>query len=234
MRKTHHLMNATLPLHPDRGAARVLALILGAIIFSISEMICQSQAEEPRGIFEQAVADFRSGRIAESVAGFDRLIKLRPDAMPQLWQRGIALYYAGRFKDCRAQFESHRSVNPNDVENAAWHFLCVARAESPAKAKAALLPVGPDSRVPMSQIYQMFRGNVSVEQMLKAGGTQLDGQFYAELYAGLYLEALGDAKGALKHIRNGADDRYSGSGYMHDVARVHRDRLVQRSGSANP
>ena len=234
MRKTYHLMNATFPLHPDRCAARVLALILGAIIFPMSEMICQSQAEEPRGIFDQAVADFRSGRIAESVAGFDRLIKLRPDAMPQLWQRGIALYYAGRFKDCRAQFESHRSANPNDVENAAWHFLCVARAESPAKAKAALLPVGPDSRVPMSQIYEMFRGNLSVEQMIKAGGTQLDGQFYAELYAGLYLEALEDAKGALKHIRNAADNRYSGSGYMHDVARVHRDRLVQRSRSANP
>ena len=234
MRIPHHPMNATLPRHPDRCAARVLALILGAIIFPVSAMICQSQAEEPRGIFDQAVADFRSGRIAESVAGFDRLVKLRPDAMPQLWQRGIALYYAGRFKDCRAQFESHRSVNPNDVENAAWHFLCVARAESPAKAKAALLPVGLDSRVPMSQIYEMFRGNLSVEQMIKAGGTQLDGQFYAELYAGLYLEALGDAKGALKHVRNAAADRYSGSGYMHDVARVHRDRLVQRSGSANP
>jgi len=71
---------------------------------------------------------------------------------------GIALYYAGRFKDCRAQFESHRTVNPDDVENAAWHFLCVARAESVTSARAALLPVGPDPRVPMRQIYQMFRG----------------------------------------------------------------------------
>ena len=140
------------------------------------------------------MSDFRSGRIEESVAGFDRLVKLAPDALPQLWQRGIALYYAGRFKDCREQFESHRTVNPNDVENAAWHFLCVARAESPAKAKAALLPVGPDSRVPMSQIYQMFRGELTVEQVLKAGGTQPEGQFYAELYSGLYLEALGNAE----------------------------------------
>ncbi len=139
-----------------------------------SALTCpMAQAEQPRDVFDQAVSDFRSGRIEESVAGFDRLVKLAPDALPQLWQRGIALYYAGRFKDCRAQFESHRTVNPNDVENAAWHFLCVARAESPAKAKAALLPVGPDSRVPMSQIYQMFRGELTVEQVLKAGGTQL-------------------------------------------------------------
>ena len=193
-----------------------------------------AQSEQPRDVFDQAVSDFRGGRIEESVAGFDRLVKLTPNALPQLWQRGIALYYAGRFKDCRAQFESHRTVNPNDVENAAWHFLCVARAESPAKAKAALLPVGPDSRVPMSQIYQMFRGELTVEQVLKAGSAQLEGQFYAELYSGLYLEALGNPDGALRHIRNAAADRYSGSGYMHDVARVHRDRLVQRQSSAKP
>jgi hypothetical protein len=37
------------------------------------------------------------------------------------WQRGIALYYAGRYKDCRLQFESHRTVNPNDVETVREH-----------------------------------------------------------------------------------------------------------------
>jgi len=213
---------------------QMLGLMLSAISFLTCQLICQAQAQQPREVFDRAVSDFQSGRIEESVAGFDRLVELAPDALPQLWQRGISLYYAGRFKDCRAQFESHRTVNPNDVENAAWHFLCVARAESPAKARAALLPVGPDSRAPMSQIYQMFRGELSVEQVLKAGGTRLESQFYAELYAGLYLEALGDAERALKHMRNAAADRYSGSGYMHDVARVHRDRMVRRAGSAKP
>ena len=208
-----------------------LALLLSAI----SVLTCPTaQAQQPREVFDRAVSDFQSGRIEESVAGFDRLVKLAPDALPQLWQRGIALYYAGRFKDCRAQFESHRTVNPNDVENAAWHFLCVARGESPAKAKAALLPVGPDSRIPMNQIYQMFRGELTVERVLEAGGTQPEGQFYAELYSGLYLEALGNAEQALKHIRNAAADRYSGSGYMHDVARVHRDRLVQVQSPPKP
>src|SRR4030095_3332423 len=183
----------------------MLVLLLSAI----SVLTCQiAQAQQPREVFDRAVSDFQGGRIEESVAGFDRLVKLAPDALPQLWQRGIALYYVGRFKDCRAQFESHRTVNPNDVENAAWHFLCVARAESPTKAKAALLPVGPDSRVPMSQVYQMFRGELTVEQVLKAGSAQLEGQFYAELYSGLYLEALGNPDGALKHIRNAAADRY--------------------------
>src|ERR1051326_2190619 len=125
----------------------------------------QASADSPQEIFDRAVADFQAGRIAQSVAGFDRVAKLLPAYAPQLWQRGIALYYAGRYKDCRAQFESHRMVNPDDVENAAWHFLCVARAESPGKAKSLLLPVGPDARVPMAEIYQMLRGALTPGQV---------------------------------------------------------------------
>src|SRR5205809_4370355 len=123
----------------------------------------QNGSSDVRSIFDRAVADFKSGRITEAASGFDEVAKLVPAQAPQLWQRGIALYYAGRYDDCRKQFESHRTVNPDDVENAAWHFLCVARAESPAAAKAALLPVGPDSRVPMRQVYEMLRGSLKPE-----------------------------------------------------------------------
>ena len=182
----------------------------------------QAQSERPQAILDRAMADFKNSRLKESVAGFDRVAHLAPDYAPQLWQRGIALYYVGRYKDCRAQFESHRKVNPNDVENAAWHFLCVARAESPEKAKAALLPVGPDSRVPMAEIYQMFRGALAPEQVLAAAGPRLESQFCAHLYVGLYYEALGNKERAREHITAAAQDRFAEAGdYMHVVARVH-------------
>ena len=186
-------------------------------------------AQQPQALLERAVADFESGRIAESAAGFDALVKLLPSAAPQLWQRGITLYYAGRYADCRAQFELHRTVNPADVENAAWHFLCIARAESAVQARAALLPVGPDSRVPMRQIYEMFRGTLSPEQVLQAAGSQPAAQFYAQLYAGLYFEALRNDRRALEHITAAAADRYADAGgYMHTVAKVHLGILRQR------
>ena len=187
-----------------------------------------AQPGDVQEIFVRAVGDFQSGRITQSAEEFDRVAKLAPGSAPQLWQRGIALYYAGRYKDCRAQFELHRTVNPNDVENAAWHFLCVAREESPEKARAALLPVGPDSRVPMRQIYQMFRGDLTPDQMLAGAGAELQSQFYAHLYAGLYSDATGDRKRALEQLTAAAEDRYSGGGYMFTVARVHRD-LLRRS-----
>jgi tetratricopeptide (TPR) repeat protein len=189
----------------------------------------QAPSDRPQAIFDRAVADFRSGRIAESVAAFDTLAQLLPDRAPGLWQRGIALYYAGRYQDCRAQFESHRTVNPNDVENAAWHFACVARGETPEKARAALLPVGPDSRKPMREIYQMLRGALTPEQVLAAAGGQLESEFYAHLYLGLYFEALGNSGRALEHITAAAADRYAAAGgYMHTVAQVHLELLQHR------
>src|SRR5688572_23374147 len=100
--------------------------------------------QDVRAILNSAIADFRAGRVEQSLAGFDQVARLSPADAPYLWQRGIAQYYAGRFRECRDMFVSHRTVNPDDVENAAWHFLCVARAESPESARRQLLPVGTD------------------------------------------------------------------------------------------
>lgn len=182
--------------------------------------------QDPNALLDRAVDEFERGRIESSVAAFDELVKVAPRAMPQLWQRGIALYYAGRFDDCRKQFEAHRTVNPNDVENAAWHFLCVARAETPQKAKAALLPVGPDARVPMREVYELYRGAMTPDQVLRAAGSNPSGQFYGNLYVGLYYEATGDAARARTVLEVAAQDRFAPlGGYMHMVATVHVARL---------
>jgi len=179
-------------------------------------------AQNPQTLLDRAVVEFEAGRFTESAVLFDRLAAAVPDRAAHLWQRGIALYYAERYADCRRQFELHRTVNPDDVENAAWHFLCVARAESPAAARAALLPVGPDSRPPMREVYEMFRGTLTAEQVLAAAGAQTGAQFYARLYIGLFFEARGMTDQSLPQLRLAADDRFKDvGGYMQMVARVH-------------
>jgi tetratricopeptide (TPR) repeat protein len=199
-----------------------------ACLFAFSWLVVggAAQGQSPRALLDRAVSEFSKGRIPESVAAFDELARLAPAEAPYLWQRGIALYYAGRYRDCRAQFESHRTVNADDVENAAWHFLCVARAESPKAARAALLPVGPDSRVPMREIYELFKGSASADAVLNAAGTRPQARFYAHLYVGLYSEAMGDAARALEHIGLAAQPQFADAGgYMHMVAVVHLGRL---------
>ena len=211
------------PFAPGRRRIVRLSLIAAAYLALATSAAAQPEAN-PQAIFGRAVDDFRNGRLEESAAGFDRVAALLPNTAPQLWQRGIVLYYIGRYDDCRQQFESHRTVNPNDVENAAWHFLCVSRAESPNIARAKLLPVGPDGRAPMREIYDMLRGTLAAEAVLAAAGDRASAQFYAHLYVGLYFEALGRHEEALEQIAIAASEPYAASGgYMHTVARVHLD-----------
>ena len=199
------------------------SLLIVISLLSVSAIPPQQRpTENPRAILDRAIDDFLAGRVKESVTGFDRVVALAPDAAPQLWQRGIALYYAGRYDDCRKQFESHRTVNPNDVENPAWHFLCVAHAESPQKARAALLPVGPDQRSPMREVYEMFKGAMTPDAVLAAAGQSASARFYAELYVGLYYEATGNKAAGVTHLKAAASDRFANAGgYMHRVATLH-------------
>jgi lipoprotein NlpI len=202
--------------------AAVLALTAALLLApDVTPLAAQNGAPSLSAILDKATSDFFAGRITESVSGFDRAATVEPSIAPELWQRGIALYYAGRYADCRKQFESHRTVNPADVENAAWHFLCVARAETPARARAALLPVGPDDRQPMREIYRMFAGDIAPDSVLVAGVADARARFYAALYVGLYFEAIGEPR-AQAYIKEAASDRYaSAGGYMHRVAKVH-------------
>ncbi len=167
---------------------------------------------------------FRQARIAESIADFDRQVKLQPDQAAEHWQRGIAYYYAGEYEKGARQFELHQTVNPQDVENAVWHFLCVVRAPkgSVEAARKNLIPVTRDSRVPMAQIQQLFAGTMTPEEVLRAGeeagGTA---KFYADLYVGLYYEALDRDDESLRLVARAADNPAARKSYMGDVARVH-------------
>lgn len=179
---------------------------------------------------------FRLGHIAESIADWDQFIAAHPEQAAHHWQRGIAYYYAGRFTDGRKAFELHQTVNSHDVENAVWHFLCMAREQGVEKARAALIPIDGDSRVPMAQVHQLFAGKLKPADVLAAAtagnvsGERKERQvFYAHLYLGLYYEAIGDAKLAREHIEKSAAE-YQKHDYMGDVAHVHAEILRKAAG----
>jgi lipoprotein NlpI len=167
---------------------------------------------------------FRQARIAESIADFDRQVHLQPDLAAEHWQRGIAYYYAGQYEKGARQFKLHQSVNPQDVENAAWHFLCVVRGPKGtlAAARKQLIPVARDSRVPMAQIQKLFAGTMSPEDVLRAGKDAGEAAtFYANLYVGLYYEAIGRGDDSLRLVSRAADNPAARNSYMGNVARVH-------------
>ena len=189
----------------------------------------------PSGAATEITIDFQSlgekqffdGEIKESIVSWDKYLEKHPEAMPYHWQRGIALYYAERWNDGRKQFESHVKVNPQDVENSVWHFLCVAREESVEAARKALLPVTQDVRVPMREVLNLFAGKGTPEAVVAAAeavntGEQQkrDALCFAHLYLGLYEEAMGRSKEAKRHLLLSAKD-YAMPHYMGKVAQLH-------------
>ena len=191
-----------------------------------------AQASEPTEdeLYARASEAFERGSIEESVAAFDALAALAPESKPRLWQRGISLYYAGRFEDCVEQFEVHRTVNPHDVENSVWHYLCRARLEGAAAARKSFFPAD-DSRVPMMAVHRLFAGAgdvgevfTEVEHKTATDDRRRVASFYGHLYVALWYESRDDPEKTRFHLGRALDGPEVGH-YMEKVARVHLELL---------
>jgi lipoprotein NlpI len=178
---------------------------------------------------------FKMGKVPEAVADFEAFVERVPSRRPHHWQLAIALYYVGRADDARRAFELHRTVNPDDVENAAWHFLCNAKANGLDRARKELIPIDGDPRVPMREIFEFYAGKGTEEKIFAAASANKDRlspaewsdrMFYAHLYVGLYYDATGNAKLALEHLEKACGE-FAQMHYMGDVARVHLNYLKQ-------
>lgn len=176
-------------------------------------------ANDPRALQSRGEDHFRAGRVTEAVADFDQVIKLQPQMAPHHWQRGLALYYVGRYEDCAKQFETHRTVNPEDVENAVWHYACVARWKSKDEARKRYIPVSADDRVPMKQVHLLFAGKATPDSVSNAGGDPT-ARMYGHLYLGLWLETEGRAKESLEEMKKAVAINLPDN-YMWATAHVH-------------
>lgn len=190
----------------------------------------KNRPDSPQLLSIRGSLRFRSGKIAESIVDFDKCIELSPEIKPFLWQRGIALYYAERFQDGLEQFAVHREVNPNDVENAFWHFLCNVRLNGLEVAQKGVLLAGHDGRVPLMQVQQLIQGKLTPDGVIAAcekGGAGANGQklsrFYGYLYIGLYYDALKETDKAKQWLEKCLEQEVDS--YMGDVAKIHLKML---------
>ncbi len=179
------------------------------------------------GYVQQRAAEllYLAGKAEESIPLFDRANALIPDSAPHNWQRGIALGTCGKWAEGAVQFKQHHDVNPDDVENSAWYYLCVAKSESLEAAKKSVIPSRGDARQPMMAILQMLKGEIKPDEVLTTAAAAPEGIrrkqsiFYGELYVALYYDSIGDAAEAEKHLR--ASLNHDQNHYMSDTARVY-------------
>ncbi len=77
----------------------VLAAAGAAAAFASS-----AQARDPRSLVQEGMRLFRMNKVEEANALFDQAFEASPQIRPYLWQRGLSLYYLGRFEDAAQQF----------------------------------------------------------------------------------------------------------------------------------
>ena len=235
------LANQAVELDPESKIARyfraqvLTALRKHAAAVKDYDQLIKSQPNDAELYYRRGRSRFCAAQVEGSVEDFNKYVELEPSQASRQWERGIALYYAGEFEKGADQFALYQTYHDNDVENATWRYLCMAQDVGVEKAKAELLPIENDRRVPMMQIYALYRGELKPEDVMKAAsevdseGPAADARlnqqlFYAHLYLGLYYEAQGDDKLAKEHLITAADKHPIGH-YMWDVAKLHSDRV---------
>ncbi len=219
------LAKATTDLTSQRYEAAVRQATAAAQLAPDSARVQQNAAE----------IVFLAGKPDASLPLFDRANELDPTNAPHNWQRGIALGIAGKWAEGAAQFKQHHDVNPDDVENSAWYYLCVAKSENLEAAKKSVIPSRGDGRQPMMSILQMLKQEkqpadvlAAAEANTAAGARRNMALFYADLYIAMFYDAAENAEETQKYLASSVGR--GSSGYMVDTARVYLEhRFPKRS-----
>jgi hypothetical protein len=99
--------------------SRCMPTVPGIPLTSSSLFISLSY-DDARQLIKEGEDAFRRGDVKQSTQSFDEVYGNFSALRPYLWQRGISLYYAGRFREASEQFQLDVRVNPNDVEEIVW------------------------------------------------------------------------------------------------------------------
>lgn len=181
---------------------------------------------------------FRMGNLEGSAADFDQLLKDDPQTGIQLWERGITCYYLGRYADGTEQFARYQEYYSNDVENAVWRYLCQEKVDGKKKARADILPIEHDRRIPMMQVYALFKGAGTAKDIEAAVAAapkpgKHEARFMADLYLGLWFHSENNSNQANIHIDRAAA-AYKNGHYMWATAVQHQQLLKQPAGKPSP
>ncbi len=207
----------------------------------IEKTTAQIEADPDRtpAYSERGDARFFLGDFAGAVADYEKMVELEPKIAPSHWRRGIAYFYAKKYKQAANQFEIYHTFDDVDRENGIWRFFSQAKAYDLKKAREGLLKYEKDDREPFPDVYRLFAEEITPDQILKhiqnakiPNEERRRREFYAHLYIGLNHALHNRRDPALKHLAEAtkntwAQDAGFGPNYMWHVGRVHYDLLLK-------
>jgi len=204
--------------------ARVHAQLRGWIVTSADELVKQGDAA------------FEAGSVRLSLQLYDQAIESGFEEAI-LWQRGISQYYIGSYEDCSQQFHDNYEAlgKHHDTEESVWALICEAPLVGFEQAQRQMLVIANDTRPYMHDIYDLFRGDQTLDQLKKlALESPLQDAFYYSLYVGLFEEASGNLAEARVWITRAASSEYvvhnDDDDFMGSVPVVHAEVRGWNSG----
>lgn len=179
-----------------------------------------------RGDAQMFLADFKA-----AVADYQSMVRLDPDTDTSHWRLGIALFFAGQPKEAAAQFDKYHAFDQIDRENGIWRFLSHYQAYGAEQARKELLKYEKDDRPPFPEVYRLFDGSMTPEQVLKSipedlSETQKNSRlFYSHLYIGMLQVVEGKNAEAKQSLAKAIENPWPqnagfGPNYMWHVARL--------------
>ena len=176
------------------------------------------------------------GKFAEAETDYKKMSELKPDLDASHWRLGIAMYLAGHPEDAAAQFDKYHSFDNVDRENGIWRYLSHRAAFGKEKAREQLLKYEKDDRPPFREVYQLFEGTLTGDQVLQSISPELPESsrqsrlFYAQLYVGLNDAVEEKPEAAIKALREAVKNEWPreagfGPDYMWHVGRLQYLRL---------
>ena len=174
-------------------------------------------------------------RFADAESSYRRMVELDPSLDASHWRLGIACFFAAHPQAGADQFEKYHSFDSVDRENGIWRYFCHYRASGKDAARKQLLRYDKDDRPPFREVYQLFQGTLSAEQVLKTASaaaetTRSQRLFYSHLYVGLNASLEEDRDTAVNSLQQATLNdwpRNAGYGprYMWHVGRLELNRL---------
>ena len=223
------------PFHIFRGVVRKAA---GAFEGALADLDLVLDLESNLISLRHLRAEvyFRLQRFEASVEDYNVAAMLgEPHDESSCWERGLAFYYLGKFREGAEQFERYHDVGALDIENGIWRLLCMAEVSGLEAAREEMLEYRDRVRPPFPALLDLYLGKGSPEAVIaQATRDVLRGEerkhnlFYGHYYLGKYYEIIGAPKKALEAVQEAL--RYDVGHFMYACAEIDLERLKKRVG----
>ncbi|MEP3478122.1 MAG: hypothetical protein ABJZ55_02630 [Fuerstiella sp.] len=179
-------------------------------------------------------------RFSEAVKEYEQMIAIDPELKESHWRLGIAYFFNNEPNKAVQIFEGYHSFDDVDRENGIWRFLSQFKATNPKTAGQELLKYAKDDREPFPDVYRLFEGNMTIEQVIDSIPSNLSAKeteqrsFYVRLYCGMLCVVKKQNSEAIKHLDRAVQYQWPqtagyGPNYMWHVARIQLNQLKNNS-----